>query len=465
MASRVLFISANTCADPYPVFPLGLAHVDAAVRRAGHETEWFDCKFEGASVAAKVAGFQPDYVGISLRNIDDVLIKKRQTFYGSLVTLSEEIRSVARCPVILGGSGYSIFPAQLLALTGAEFGIHGEGELSLVDLLAALESGADYTRIPGLVYRQNGRTIINPKQSGTLAQTVIPAHRPDRIMDYYLQSSGMLNVQTQRGCAHECCYCTYPVIEGGRFRRRPVDAVVEELADLERRGATYFLFVDSIFNSTPEHVAAVGEGILRRGIKLRWGCFMRPTRLTRELMELMARAGLAHIEFGSDSFSDTVLAAYRKGFTFDDIATANALARQTGVDCCHFLICGGPGETPETLQESYLNSRRLEKGIILALVGMRVYPDTELFHRAQREGVVAADADLLPPRYYLSPALTEAAVFAHLNGFARQSPNWIVGDPPPRYLEMAERLRKRGVVGPLWSYFALMQRFAPADAG
>jgi hypothetical protein len=125
------------------------------------------------------------------------------------------------------------------------------------------------------------------------------------------------------------------------------------------------------------------------------------------------------------------------------------LAVRAGVDSCHFLICGGPGETPETLQESFENSQSLERSIVLALVGMRIYLGTNLLARAQQEGLLPANADLLQPHYYLSPALTEQTVFDQLSGFARQSPNWIVGDPPPRYVEMAERLRRRGVIGPL----------------
>jgi hypothetical protein len=54
------------------------------------------------------------------------------------------------------------------------------------------------------------------------------------------------------------------------------------------------------------------------------------------------------------------------------------------------------------------------------------------------------------------------AVFAQLHSFAQRSPNWIVGDPVPEYTRLVERLRSRGVAGPLWSYFALLQRFAPA---
>jgi radical SAM superfamily enzyme YgiQ (UPF0313 family) len=464
MASRVLLISANTSADPYPVFPLGLAHVDGALRRAGHETEWFDCKFEGGSVSDRITSFRPDAIGISLRNIDDVIIKKRETFYGRLFSLCNEIRRISRCPIILGGSGYSIFPERLLTLSGADFGIHGEGENSLVALLEALQHGASHAAIPGLVFRKDGAVVINPKQGTDLTRDVAPAHRPRRIVDYYLQNSQMLNVQTQRGCPQECCYCTYPVIEGRCYRRRPAEAVIEELLELQGYGATYFLMVDSLFNSSAEHVTALCEGMIRRGVEMRWGCFIRPSGLTAELMRLMARAGLAHIEFGSDSFCDEVLQAYGKRFFFDDILRANRLAAQEDIDCCHFLICGGPGETEETLRRSFTNSQLLGRGIVLALVGMRVYPGTALFERMRKEGRLPENADLLRPYYYLSPGLQEAGIFQRLERFARQSPRWIVGDPPPSYVELTRRLRDRGVVGPLWSYLALMQNLTPTAA-
>jgi radical SAM superfamily enzyme YgiQ (UPF0313 family) len=178
-------------------------------------------------------------------------------------------------------------------------------------------------------------------------------------------------------------------------------------------------------------------------------------------MSLMARAGLTHAEFGSDSFCDEVLQAYQKDFAFDDILHSSELARREHVEACHFLICGGPGETGATLEKSLQNSRRLNDTVIMAVVGMRIYPGTQLFERAVAEGQIGRDADLLQPTYYLAPGLTEAAVFAQLQEFARLSPNWIVGDPSPAYRSLVGRLRQRGVVGPLWSYFAMLQRIQP----
>jgi len=54
------------------------------------------------------------------------------------------------------------------------------------------------------------------------------------------------------------------------------------------------------------------------------------------------------------------------------------------------------------------------------------------------------------------------SVFDMLREFAASSPNWIVADPAPEYAKLVERLRRRGVVGPLWSYLSKIQRLWPS---
>ena len=461
MPSRILLISANRCTTPDAVFPLGLAHLNAALRKAGHSTLWLDKLAGTTDLEETLENYRPDFIGVSIRNVDDVLIRRRETFFSDAVTLGEHIRQQTRAPLIAGGSGFSIFPQQLLELTGADYGVCGEGEESFVSLIAAIERGGDVRTIPGLVFREGGKVVVNTRSPGPFAGEVDEEDRPIAATAHYLQASGTLNLQTQRGCGFRCCYCTYPLIEGKRHRRRPPETVAAELEQLQRLGARHVFLVDSVFNSTPHHVTEVCEAILRRKVKMSWGCFLRPQGLTPELMSLMARAGLTHIEFGSDSFCDEVLQAYQKDFAFEDILQSSELARREHVDACHFLICGGPGETGATLEKSLENSRRLNDTVIMAVVGMRIYPGTQLFERAVAEGQIGRAANLLQPAYYLAPGLSEAAVFAQLQEFARVSPNWIVGDPSPEYQSLVGRLRQRGVVGPLWSYFAMLQRVRP----
>ncbi|HVV70178.1 MAG TPA: cobalamin-dependent protein [Verrucomicrobiae bacterium] len=196
MSSRVLLVNANRCEAPDPVFPLALSCLNSALRRAGHECRWHDVLVD-ADFCESLRRWKPDFVGISLRNIDDVLIRRKETFFDDLSSLTSTVKTRVGCPVILGGSGFSIFPRQLLAISGADYGIVGEGEAALVSLVEALEGSGDVRTIPGLVYREGGLAKLNaacwcPEEAG-----LERADRPDRIADYYTNAGGMLNIQTQ----------------------------------------------------------------------------------------------------------------------------------------------------------------------------------------------------------------------------------------------------------------------------
>jgi radical SAM superfamily enzyme YgiQ (UPF0313 family) len=451
MPSKILLISVNRCATPYVVFPLGLAHIAGALKRAGHTVEMADCAENPEGFKAAIKSFGPDYIGLSLRNIDDIQIRDTRFFAGELSVLSKKIRTITRVPIIIGGSGFSLFPQKLLAESGADFGIMGEGEESFAALISALENKQPFDTIPGLVFRNQGSVNQNGRKPCANSSITLPAH-PANLVRYYIDKSSMLNIQTQRGCAYTCCYCTYPVIEGTAVRLKNPGAIGDELEQIKKSGAKYFFIVDSVFNSLPGHVAAVCEEMLRRNLNLSWGCFLRPQGLTQNLLDLMARAGLSHIEFGSDSFSDSVLADYGKNFTFEDIVNASEYARAAKVHYAHFLIIGGPGETEATMRESFNNSKRLKKTVHFPFAGMRVYPGTDLHRRAISEGVITAETDLLPPLFYISPHLKKDKIFGLLDSFSQESKNWVIGELSKENAKVAEKLRAMGVNGPLWEF-------------
>ena len=451
MPSRVLLISVNTYASPYPVYPLGLAHVAAALERAGHVTCVLDMGRDKQRLESEIAAFRPEVVGLSLRNIDDVDIEKRRFFVPDLVEAVRRVKAATGVPVVIGGSAFSLFPEQILELSGADYGVKGEGERALPALVSALASGGDPRGIPGLVRRQGGAVTVNAPSACLPADIPLAAHPPE-LLAHYRQQSSMISVQTQRGCAFRCCYCTYPLIEGSRVRFRAAADVGEEAARLKAQGIRYFFVVDSVFNTSRDHVVAVCEEMIRRDLGMHWCCFLRPAGLDGELMDLMARAGLQHVEFGSDSFCDEVLSAYGKDFAFADILQASDLARARRIRYAHFLIAGGPGETEATLREGFANSRKLQRTVIFPFVGMRLYPGTRLFEIAVREEMVDPDARLLEPFYYVAPGLGEKRVRDLLAEFTAQAGNWVVGDLPPELARIARQLRAKGVEGPLWEF-------------
>ena len=113
--------------------------------------------------------FQPDFVGISLRNIDDVLIRQREKFYDELAPFTATIRQHSQAPVVLGGSGFSIFPEKLLALTGADYGIAGEGEPGILALAGHAEKWRRFqprSRPRASVRRENCHQSLRARPAG-----------------------------------------------------------------------------------------------------------------------------------------------------------------------------------------------------------------------------------------------------------------------------------------------------------
>jgi radical SAM superfamily enzyme YgiQ (UPF0313 family) len=451
--ARILLITNNRCTTPYPVFPLGVGHIAAALPRSSYTVKIVDLFDTSIDLATVAPVFKPDYIGISQRNFDDIQIKNTRVFADDIVSLVQQIRKMSSAPIVLGGSGYSLFPMEMLELSGADFGIQGEGEQAFRELIQALNSGHAYAGIPGLVYRRGDKIVINKKKTCP-PHLIAPAVRPASLSALYIQKGAMQNIQTQRGCGFKCCYCTYPLIEGARVRHREVTDIVGEMKQIKRSGAGYFFIVDSVFNTSNNHVAEICEGVIKNNIKLSWGCFLRPQGLTADLMALMKRAGLKHIEFGSDSFCDSVLEAYGKRFTFNDIRHASEMARKAKVHYAHFLIVGGPSETERTMRKSFMNSRKLRTTVHFPFVGMRIYPGTKLDDFARKEGYISPHANLFKPRFYVTPYITRGRIFTILRQFNAQTHNWIVGDLPPSLVTIVQGLRAKGIVGPLWEFLA-----------
>ncbi len=446
---KILLVSTNRYAEPAHVYPLGLACIASASESAGFTVRVFDCAFD-TDIGACISSFNPDYIGVSLRNIDDCYIENTRFLLNEALEIVSQVQQLSKVPIILGGSGFSIFPEHILAATHATCGVLGEGEETLVELIKCLSQSGEISSIPGIVYWK-GEKIVQT-QIRPPCQTVSVSRSFTPLLKQYIDAAGMLNVQTQRGCGYHCCYCSYPIIEGKQCRFFDPALIALEFKRIQDAGGKFVFITDSVFNTSVEHVVKVCEELIRHDNCIQFGCFLRPSRLTPDVCALLKRAGLTHIEFGSDSLCDEVLQEYQKGFTFDDIAHASECAYRAGIHYAHFLISGGPGETLQTLQTSFINAQKLKKTVFFPFIGMRIFPQTSLYKRALLEKVISVDTNLLAPQFYLSPHITLDAVKSVLSEYARSSFNWIVGEPSPAMKSLMQGLRAKGVVGPLWEF-------------
>lgn len=449
---RVLLISPNQEFLPDPVSPLGLAYLAAALREAGHEVSILDLCFSPdieASLKEGLLRFPPEIMGLSIRNVDNTAYPSTVSYVDPLRRVVNLLRHLSAAPILLGGSGFTIMPKEILTLLDLETGIVGEGERSMVQFLAQ----GMKEEVPGLI-RRKGRRFRALAPDPSLSMDALPLAARDLLdVKAYLREGGACSIQSKRGCAFQCTYCTYPLIEGRRVRLRDPKQVTDELQGLqEDYGIDHFFFVDNVFNYPPHHAEAICKEMIGRGLRSKWTCYAHPGYLSRQLADLMVRSGCESIEFGTDSGSPAVLSALKKEFGPEEIWEASSACRQAGIPFCHSLILGGPEEDRSTLEETFELMAKIDPTAVIAMIGVRVYPDTALAQMLVQDGYLSPEEIAYPPKFYLSETLGDEVVDLVTN-HAERSRNWIVPGRSINYSVRLQRLlRKGGKMGPTWGY-------------
>ncbi len=394
---KIFFLSSNLFHEPYPVYPLGMAVVSAALTAKGHDVLQFDHMVERANperLKKNISEFGPDYICISLRNIDNVdsLTPESAWALAGDKSVIDQIREISSAPIIVGGSAFSALPEDILDYLKADYGVVGEGEQVICDLIDALNNGRPVSR------------IIDGHRAPLIGEAMCSPLWNKRLMDFYVEKSGMINLQTKRGCPHNCLYCVYPALEGKRFRPRDPKAVVNDIKELQLTYHIDTLFItDSIFNDPAGHYMSVAEEILSAGVHIRWAGYFRPKGLALKEMKLLKRAGLYAMEVGTDGGCNKILDTLKKGFHFEEVLAFNADCIKAEIPSAHFFMFGGPGETEDTIKESLANIQKLEKCVIMGYSGIRILPGADLYARAIQDGLLKANTPLLKPIYYFSP--------------------------------------------------------------
>ena len=171
---KVLLVSANTLTQPYPVYPLGLDYVAGAIADR-HQVRILDMNAEDDEnvLFTVIDGFAPDVIGMSIRNVDTTDASNPKGFFAGYKELTADMRACSSAAIILGGSGFTIFPGETMRALGADYGIIGEGE-RLVPLLEALEGRRDAASIPGVV-TQHSPVVLPEPMAKRHRQEVRPA--------------------------------------------------------------------------------------------------------------------------------------------------------------------------------------------------------------------------------------------------------------------------------------------------
>ncbi len=424
-----------------PIAPVGLDYVAGAAREAGYRVEIIDlCLAEDptSELARHFADHRPDLVGLSFRNVDDCFWPSAEWFLPELRKTIRDLRTLTDAPVVLGGVGFSIFPARIVEATGADFGIHGDGELAVAHLLEQLRGKRRFQRVPGLIWTDDGMLRANPP--AWPQEISAPVGRDAVDNPTYFHRGGQIGLETKRGCNRTCIYCADPLAKGAAARLRSVREVAGEFEALLARGVDVLHLCDAEFNVPGDHAREVCDELIRRrlGRRVRWYAYLAVVPFDDDLARRMARAGCVGIDFTGDSGAAAMLATYRHRHRPEDLARAVRLCRENNITVMLDLLLGGPGETPQTVAETIRFVKEIGPDCAGAALGIRIYPGTAM------AGLVAAGGpaernpgirrryegplDLVRPTFYIAPALGDqpAALVREL----------VAGDP--RFFEPME---------------------------
>lgn len=410
----------NTNRMQPPIAPVGLDYVAGAARAAGFEVELLDLCFAvdpHAAMAEYFARRRPDLVGLSFRNVDDCFWPSAAWFVPELSGMIATLRRVTDAPIVLGGVGFSIFARELVRRCRVDFGIRGDGEQAIVDLLRALRGSGGLDKIPGLIWR-DGDTLRANAPAWPLALSVVPDRDTvDNVA--YFRLGGQMGVETKRGCNRQCIYCADPLAKGPVARLRSPAEVADEIGGLLAQGIDVLHLCDSEFNIPAEHARSVCDELVGRGLgrHVRWYAYMAVTPFDDDLARRMAAAGCTGINFTSDTADPGMLSTYRQVHGKPELAQAVRLCRHYGIAVMLDLLLGGPGETPQSVAQTIRFVQQIGPDCAGAALGLRIYPETAAAALVAAEGPMesnpsirrryAGPIDLAQPTFYISSALGE----------------------------------------------------------
>jgi anaerobic magnesium-protoporphyrin IX monomethyl ester cyclase len=323
-----------------PYAPLGVLYLSSHLRAKGFDVEVYDSTFGSREELFRIlAEGPPSVLGISGN------LMTRRTVLDILAA-----GKAAGWQVILGGPEPASYAVEYLQ-AGADVIVEGEAEITLEELLPALQSGS-MERIPGVIFQgPDGSIVRTPARR--LISNLDTQPWPDRTridIARYLKvwrerhGAGSVSVITARGCPYHCTWCSHSTF-GKTHRRRSAHAVVDEVEWILDRYAPEMLWIaDDVFTIHHGWMLEYAAEMKRRGLRIPFECITRADRLNARMAESLAELGCFRVWIGSESGSQRILDAMERGVTVEQVRQAVALCRSNGIQTGMFLMFGYDGE-------------------------------------------------------------------------------------------------------------------------
>lgn len=373
--------------------PLGLAYVSSYLKAHGESVQLIDAsalRLDPSRLLREIEQFHPDVVGVTTTTPG----------YRRTAKLAEKIKSELNLPIILGGPHVTSLAPETLAEPMFDFGVLGEGEVTMLDLVRTIEKGGDPSQVEGIAYRMAGQVKITERREYVEDLDSLPfpdreslpplsAYRPSPSSYRRLPLGTMV---TSRGCPHHCTFCDRSVF-GNTYRARSAIGVVDEMEILvERHRAREIRFWDDTFNLLPKRVLQICGEIEKRKLDIEWSCVARVDNMTNEVLRAMRQAGCWQVDYGVETGNPDILQSIHKGITMDMVRRTVGLSKSNGLRVRAFFMLGLPGETEETMRETIDFAKSLALDVAVFHVTTPL-PGTELYQVAGERGELSRELD------------------------------------------------------------------------
>ncbi|MFH1720970.1 MAG: radical SAM protein [Candidatus Altiarchaeota archaeon] len=390
--------------------PLGLLYLASQARLDGHVIEIHD-----ASLSKIKIKHQVDVVGISAST---------PTFYHA-IEIAAQLKNEFDVPILIGGPHISAFPSDLNP-SSFDYAILGESEITIRNLLKAIENGSGIKDVQGIAFKDDKGEIITTKKQPlipNLDDLPIPAYDLIDLNEY--KASPVISKRiplgsmiTSRGCPYKCVYCDRRIF-GEKFRAHSPKRVVEEIALLkEKHGAKEIRFWDDSFNIEKQRVMAICESLINEGLDIEWSCLARANLVDKEMLAMMRKAGCWQISYGLESGTQKLLDSIKKGLTLKQGEDAVKWTKAEGIESRGFFMLGLPGETKDTLNDTVSFACKIHLDLAQFYTTIP-FPGSELYQISQVSGELnVSDWKFFRPNFpkrqpFIPKGLSEEEILNH----------------------------------------------------
>ena len=372
-------------------FPQGLAYIAAALR------DKHDIVIYNQDMHHYPNEHLTEYLNKNHFDVLGVSVTGGYYQYRKLLKISEAVNKSKNRPFyVIGGHGPSPDPTYFIKKTGADAIVIGEGELTVTELLNCLENKTLLSNVAGIAYKDGDSVIINEKRKliKDIDSIKFPAYDLFPIEYYRLirepntvNTNFVIPILSGRGCPFTCNFC-YRLDKG--FRPRSNDSIIEEINLLKtNHGINYIDFNDDLLMSSPKRIISICEDIIKHNLNIKWSCNGRLNYVTKEIIDIMKRAGCVFINYGIESVDDGALKRMNKHLTVEQIISGVEATLDGGISPGLNIIFGNIGETKEILKKDVEFLLKYDDFAQMRTIRpVTPYPGSPLYYYAIEKGLL-----------------------------------------------------------------------------